>query len=120
MRLWVVVMLSFVPWTVGCGDTPHRQGREVGSGRQIPVAEVLRSPEQYSGQEILLSGTIVEVCPTSGCWADLEDERHRVRLEFASFTLQHSDKGRRVRLLGKLKERSDPPVISTYGIEEVR
>ncbi len=38
-------------------------------------SKVMEAPEKYEGKQVLLAGTIVEVCPKRGCWVNLSGDK---------------------------------------------
>lgn len=42
---------------------------------QTLVSTIMESPEKFEGKQVLVSGTIVEVCPKRGCWVDLSGDK---------------------------------------------
>ena len=43
--------------------------------KALTVAEVLANTDQYKGQEICVSGTVVALCEHSGCWIKIADKK---------------------------------------------
>ena len=39
-------------------------------------SQIMEKPEQYEGKQVLLTGTVVEVCPKRGCWIDLSTDKN--------------------------------------------
>jgi hypothetical protein len=39
------------------------------------ISDILTSPDDYLGQRVLVTGTIVEVCSMKGCWLELASDR---------------------------------------------
>ena len=37
------------------------------------IDNLLNSPEEYLGKEVLVTGEITEICPMRGCWIDIKD-----------------------------------------------
>lgn len=61
-------------------------------GKQITLTEktlwskIMEEPEKYEGKQVLVSGTIVEVCPKRGCWVDMSSDK-----EFEKFRIKVKD-----------------------------
>ena len=72
-------------------------------GKEITLLEVtllstiMDAPENFEGKQVLLSGTIVEVCPKRGCWVDLsgdkEFEKIQVKVKDGEIVFPLSAKG---------------------------
>jgi hypothetical protein len=64
-------------------------GRDFGAGltleRPTALAEVLRAPERFAEEPILLHGRISDVCQRKGCWTILRDGADQVRVRFRDY-----------------------------------
>lgn len=83
---------------IGCGETEKSQqsklesendeksalertnpagtyGKEITLTKQTKISEILETPEKYDGKQVLISGTVVEVCPKRGCWINLAGDK---------------------------------------------
>jgi len=64
---------------------------------QTLLSTIMESPERFEGKEVLLAGTIVEVCPKRGCWIDLsgdkEYEKIKVKVKDGEIVFPLSAKG---------------------------
>ena len=60
-------------------------------------SQIMEKPEQYEGKQVLLTGTVVEVCPKRGCWIDLstdkEFEKVKVKVKDGEIVFPLSAKG---------------------------
>ena len=72
-------------------------GKGITLKEQTLVSTIMESPEKYEGKQVLLSGTIVEVCPKRGCWVDLsgdkEFEKIKVKVKDGEIVFPLSAKG---------------------------
>jgi hypothetical protein len=50
-------------------------GKGITLKETTPWSQIMENPEQYEGKEVLLTGTVVEVCPKRGCWIDLSTDK---------------------------------------------
>ncbi|MBI1747319.1 MAG: DUF4920 domain-containing protein [Acidobacteria bacterium] len=50
-----------------------------------PLAEVIEKIEKYDGKEVLLEGTISNVCQETGCWLMLSNGKHSMRVTFENY-----------------------------------
>jgi len=61
------------------------------------LSTIMEEPEKFEGKQVLLSGTIVEVCPKRGCWVDLsgdkEFEKIQVKVKDGEIVFPLSAKG---------------------------
>ncbi|MFQ5650677.1 MAG: DUF4920 domain-containing protein [bacterium] len=57
---------------VTCSKEVDKQyGKAITLKDTLAVTELLQNPEVYVGQEVLISGNILDVCPKKGCWIDV-------------------------------------------------
>lgn len=48
-------------------------GIEISNTNISPITELLKNPSDYLGNNVTISGTIVDVCPMMGCWIEVKD-----------------------------------------------
>ncbi|RMF06268.1 MAG: DUF4920 domain-containing protein [Candidatus Neomarinimicrobiota bacterium] len=51
----------------------------------VPVQQVLSNPDEYNSREILVKGTIQEVCQMKGCWLSLAAEGKTMVVRFKDY-----------------------------------
>jgi len=72
-------------------------GKGITLTEQTLLSTIMDAPEKYDGKQVLLSGTIVEVCPKRGCWVDLsgdkEFEKIQVKVKDGEIVFPLSAKG---------------------------
>ena len=68
--LWLLPVLIFFSACHGHGLRVATYGSPVTgeSLKQVELARVLESPDEYSGRTIEIRGEVVEVCQRRGCW----------------------------------------------------
>jgi hypothetical protein len=47
----------------------------------VTIEDLMASPEQWLGKVIKVEGTVHEVCPMKGCWVDISEGSHKVRIK---------------------------------------
>ena len=50
-------------------------GKGISLSEQTLWSKIMEAPEKYEGKQVLLSGTIIEVCPMRGCWVNLSGDK---------------------------------------------
>ena len=69
------------------------------------IGTLLNKPNDYLGKNVLVSGTISEVCPMRGCWIDVKDintDSHiRIKVTDGQIVFPLSGKGKLVDVQGK-------------------
>ena len=72
-------------------------GKGITLKEQTLLSTIMEVPEEFEGKQVLLSGTIVEVCPKRGCWVDLsgdkEFEKIQVKVKDGEIVFPLSAKG---------------------------
>lgn len=46
-------------------------GAPLGTGRSVALGDVLKSPDQFTDQDLLLEGDVRRACTRKGCWMEL-------------------------------------------------
>lgn len=83
-------------------------GTEYGAGvtlrKSATVAEVLASPDRFSGKTVTVQGRVVDVCPNRGCWIDLAGDKPgqtlRAKVEDGVIVFPASARGRQATVQG--------------------
>jgi len=64
-------------------------GEDFGAGlslhRPVALADVVRAPERFEQQPVLLHGRLADVCQRKGCWTILRDGEAQVRVRFLDY-----------------------------------
>lgn len=47
----------------------------------VPVAKVMAAPGEYVGKTVQVKGKVTEVCTMMGCWMNLVDGDHQLRIK---------------------------------------
>lgn len=73
---------------LACGtgaNGPARYGEEITLTDTTLVSRILANPDSYLGETVLVTGTVVDVCSSRGCWLELASDREfetiRVKVE---------------------------------------
>jgi len=68
------------------------------------IDDLLNSPSEYLGKEVLVTGEITEVCPMRGCWIEIKDPETnsniRVKVTDGAIVFPLSGKGKYVDVKG--------------------
>jgi hypothetical protein len=69
--------------------------------------KALKNKKQYGEKEILLEGTISEVCQNKGCWMVVDADKSHLRVEFKDygFFVPWDSEGKKVRMQGIIHEK---------------
>lgn len=113
-RLSLPLVLAFA-LGAGCA-TPLRLpcGHDIGGDLRVAPTQRLSivdaSSDNFAHQTLLVEATVVRVCPTKGCWMQVEDEGHKVMVRWDSgcggkFAFPKEAAGKRVLVQGSVVER---------------
>ena len=47
----------------------------------VAIEDLMKDPESYLGKVVRVTGTVKEVCPLKGCWTDVAQGKHKVRIK---------------------------------------
>ena len=91
----------------GCGsaaDTVTQYGEELTLTEATSVSAILADPEAYLGQQVLVEGTVVDVCEMRGCWlavaGENDGEQLRVKVEDGVIVFPMTARGLHARVEG--------------------
>jgi hypothetical protein len=91
--------------SVTAGD-PVKRGAPIGKAYVVAIDEVLDNAEQYTGEPIIIEGTVNAVCPRKGCWMEIAGKKGgrglRVTFKDYGFFVPTDSKGMKVRAEGKV------------------
>ena len=48
-----------------------KRGAAIGNSEKVSLADVLASPDKYSGKAVRFEGMVVRSCKMEGCWAEI-------------------------------------------------
>jgi hypothetical protein len=89
-------------------DPAGTYGAGISLTKTVAIATIHSEPETYEGKNVLVEGTIKEVCPRRGCWVDLVDEETketiRVKVTDGYIVFPLSAKGKHARVEGMVEK----------------
>lgn len=106
-----------------CGpERPQVLGR-LRSSAEAPILEpagARERAEELAGGDVVVRGRVTEVCPTLGCWMEIDVEidgpRTGLRVELLGFTIDRGRLGDTCRVEGKLVEKNGRWTLLAYGL----
>ncbi len=54
---------------------PELYGKKLSLTEVTNISDILATPEQYAGKQVLVKGMVVEVCAKRGCWMDIASDK---------------------------------------------
>jgi hypothetical protein len=83
---------------------PIKRGAMSGAAKKVKLAKILKSPEKYAGQNVLVTGLIVRSCKMEGCWLELAPKEGaksiRVKMKDHGFFIPLNSAGLRAKAEG--------------------
>lgn len=74
--------------------------------KPVPIADLVKHPEQFGEKKVMVEGEIVEVCQSMGCWIKISDastsEPILFKVEDGVIEFPKDSKGKKVRAEGVL------------------
>ena len=86
----LVALLVLAASPIGADEAPIiPAGKDFGADltllRPTRLAEVVLTPERFEQRQLLLHGTLTDVCQRKGCWTILQDEDTQIRVRFRDY-----------------------------------
>ena len=64
------------------GDEPKTYGAALKEETPlVKIEELMNNPQAYLGKVVKVEGKVREVCPKAGCWLDVVEGDHKVRIK---------------------------------------
>jgi hypothetical protein len=106
--IFVLVLLIFSSATSLLAFEGDKFGKPLTLTEQTKVSEIEKSPQSFVGKRVLVSGTVVEVCSTRGCWMDIASdtafEKIQIKVTDGVIVFPMSARGRTAYVEGVLEE----------------
>ena len=87
-------------------DEGTKYGKTIELKETTKISDILKSPADFEGKEVLVEGTILNVCPNRGCWlelsSDIENETIRVKVNDGEIVFPVEAKGKSALVEGKV------------------
>jgi len=89
-------------------DPAGTYGAGINLTETVAIAAIHEEPEVYEGKNVVVEGTITEVCPRRGCWVDLVDaetnETIRIKVTDGYIVFPLSAKGKYAKVEGMVEK----------------
>ncbi len=85
--LGAALVLVLAAGLTGCGrNKAEHFGEPFTDAPEVPIAQLLDSPDSFRRQPVRVKGEIERQCPAAGCWLFLRDEEGRsIRVELGDY-----------------------------------
>ncbi len=106
--IFALVLLIFACATSLLAFEGDKFGKPLTLTELTKVSELEKSPQSFVGKKVLISGTVVEVCSSRGCWLDIASdtpfEKIQVKVTDGVIVFPMSARGRTAYVEGVLEE----------------
>lgn len=103
----VVLMLSFC-FSVNAIAKSKMYGKHLTVQEVTKISRILENPEEFIGKRVKISGMIIEVCASRGCWvyiaSDKQYEKIQVKVTDGEIVFPMSASGRMAEVEGVVEE----------------
>jgi hypothetical protein len=107
----VVACLIPVAFLAACASSENastQYGEELTLTETTSISAILADPDAHLGDQVLVEGTVVEVCEMMGCWLALageqDGEQLRVKVEDGVIVFPMTARGLRARVEGVMEK----------------
>lgn len=101
-KIMVAVMALMACATMALAADTYGAGVSIDKATQ--VSTIFAAPADYIGKEVVIEGTVVEVCRKRGCWMELASDKEfqtmRVKVTDGVIVFPMSAKGKTARVQG--------------------
>ncbi len=120
--LSLVAALAVATLTVSAADSGTKYGGGVTIDKATAIADLVKSPDQFTGKAVRVEGTIAAVCEEMGCWIQLEDPATkaaiRCKVEDGVIVFPVSAKGKKATAQGTLEKIGEDPETAKHMAEQ--
>lgn len=76
------ILLAIILSSAGTAAPAEKElGAGVTAGPVTEIADIVQEPVRYSGQNVRVTGQVVDVCTMAGCWMELSSGDASIRLK---------------------------------------
>lgn len=72
------IFTALVLCSLACFAGEKKLGKPLTLDAQTPIAQILKSPDQYVDKTVQVKGRMTEVCEMAGCWTNLADADNKM------------------------------------------
>jgi Domain of unknown function (DUF4920) len=99
-------------------------GAPLGGGTAVALGDVLKSPDKFADQSVLVEGEVRRACTRKGCWMELSEAQDpaapgcRVTFKDYGFFVPTDSAGSKARVEAKVESRAIKPELVAHLEEE--
>ncbi len=116
MVMILAVGLFLIIRPVGVGEAQYGRALDHGAARAVGIEAIFSQPDNFLGEEIIVTGEVGQVCATSGCWIILHENGYSLYVQFFDFTVD-LPAGKKVLVQGELRIQNGVPYLAGKGLE---
>lgn len=108
MRMKILILgILFSNKSISSQISELKFGQAVSKPTVIEISKLLESAKNYTGKEVVVKGTIIDVCSKRGCWmeiaGDKKFEKLRIKVNDGDMVFPLSARGRTAYVNGSLQ-----------------
>ena len=118
MKTLMAFLLLFLG--ISSTDVVRKRGAEIPvDARTTRLSAVFAHPTAFVNERLVTEGVVANVCRWAGCWMTVGSDSGgpTMRVTFRGFRVSRDLRGRRVRLVGRVKVVDNKPSFVAEGIE---
>ncbi|MBT3236519.1 MAG: DUF4920 domain-containing protein [Bdellovibrionales bacterium] len=106
MKLLILIFTLLITSTLSAA--PSSFGIGANCDQATPISKILKSPDQYIGQRMVVTGHVIKVCAKRGCWMTLaSDQKYqdlRIKVKDGVMVFPLTARGKKACVQGDLEE----------------
>ena len=106
MKKIFVLLIVLTLISITSADDAEKYGAEITLSKKTTISEILTNAESLVGKNVLVEGTVIDVCAKRGCWinlgSDVESESIRVKVKDGEIVFPTDAKGKKALVEGEV------------------
>jgi hypothetical protein len=106
----ILLALAAISFLAVTGVYAAQYGDAITLNKTTKMSEIMKNPAQYTGKKVLVTGLVVDVCPSRGCWMDLASdaafEKIQIKVTDGVMVFPMSAKGKTAKVEGRVEKLS--------------
>lgn len=115
----IVLLLGGFLLVKGSGKGSTQGTIDPAKAKTVKLASIFADTKSLEGSNVIVEGTAVQVCQTSGCWITMTDGTNQLFVQFYDFTVKFKP-GSRVRVQGEVRIQNNAPYLVGQGVQAIK
>ncbi|MEN8192303.1 MAG: DUF4920 domain-containing protein [Bacteroidota bacterium] len=87
-------------------EDTKKYGEDIALTEKTKISDIVKSPQDFVGEKVLVEGTVVNVCAKRGCWIELASDKEfesiRVKVQDGVIVFPMEAKGKKALVEGEV------------------